>query len=182
MALFLRLTTTVANTVGDSASSVANCMEKYVSRAFSSTGTIVSSAGLGMVGGMPLAMGGRIGCFQGTCQGALYSFILRPIGTCISDHTGNGKDQFNDNARRMLYLCGTIANFAIPTLLTVYYGKTAMTTLASYTGRFGWIFLPTENATVSIIGSLAVNILPSAISLLISTFTYIEKKDRINFR
>lgn len=178
----LGIITRTANTIGNATAGALEFADKSLGFVFKNGGTIVSSAGLGAVAGCTLSMGARIGFFQGTVQGVLYAWALRPMGTFIANHAGNKPDQFNDNARALLYLVGSVADFAIPILITAYCGKEMMTFVAEYSPVLGWVFLPAENAQFGLVGSVFLNTIPSAMCLTVSALTYVDPNKKTVYR
>lgn len=141
-------------------------------------GGAVGSATLGAISGPFTVMGGRVAAFQGFVQGFAYGAVFRPIGTYISDHAGEGPNQFNENARLILYTTGAVANFAVPLIITHYAGVPCMNKIAdTLPGSVGWIFQPNEGAEHTYLGGMALNVLPSLLSLAISFGQYVEPKN-----
>jgi hypothetical protein len=170
---FLTVATATANFIGDSTSFLLDGA-KYCLR---NTSGVIGSAGLGAIAGPFTAMGGRVGFFQGAVQGTLHTMVLRPIGTYISKHAGSGKNQFNSNAVTILTTAGILADFALPIILTRYYGKPAMEGLANILPHhLSWIAKPKEEGTYTIIGGIMLNILPSLLSIGITTLQYAQQK------
>jgi hypothetical protein len=126
-------------------------------------GGMIVPALLGGIGGKFIpgtGVGGPSGFLQGAISGALYAWVLSPLGSYIARNSGEGEGKIHANAQDLLRVMGAIAGVAVPVLITQYCGHAVLSGISSaIPSSIGWIFAP-GNEKYSFLAGIFVNIAP----------------------
>jgi len=103
------------------------------------------------------------GAIQGVATGMFGAWVITPLAKQISNNKGNNSDQIHPNTVKWLQIAGSIAQFVVPVLITMYTGNAILAGLGSIAPKFmkGLFVVPMRPYTY--MNGISISVLPQVV-------------------